>query len=182
MSESVPESTTLAVPERRLGRPTKLTPELQQAIVDAMRKGMPMNKAAALAGISEFMVCEWVRRGEDRDTDRGYHERYAKFAQAIKTARAEHQRDMVEVIKGSAQGTPEKPGQWQAAAWLLERTDPDEYGMRARMDVSVQVKALIVKVSSEFGLTPDQLLSEARDLLKSTEQQNSQVIDMPSGE
>ena len=48
------------------GRPTKLTPELQQALITAVAEGLPLSTACATVGVSHGAVLEWLARGEGR--------------------------------------------------------------------------------------------------------------------
>src|SRR5580704_4679251 len=74
------------------GRPTKLTPELRQTLVDAVGRGLPLATACALAGVRRETVLEWLARGEGRDPDRRPTTAFAKFAAAIREAQAQDQR------------------------------------------------------------------------------------------
>ncbi len=47
------------------GRPNKLTKEIIQQIYDSVRMGMPKDKAAPLAGISEATYHNWMRNGRE---------------------------------------------------------------------------------------------------------------------
>ena len=88
--------------ERRRGRPTKLTPETQKLICDAVAAGVPVQVAARLAGISQSTYYAWVSRHKD-------------FAEAVKKAYALAETRLVGYIYRAAAKT------WTAAAWLLER-------------------------------------------------------------
>jgi len=88
--------------ERRRGRPTKLTPETQKLICDAVAAGVPVQVAARLAGISQSTYYAWVSRHKD-------------FAEAVKKAYAVAESRLVGYIYRAAAKT------WTAAAWLLER-------------------------------------------------------------
>ena len=107
-------------------RRTSLTPAVSKALCDAMRTGLCLSHAAALVGVSPATVREWIRRGEGTD-DRPEAEPYATFATATGKARAEGDVAMVAVINSAAED-----GQWRAAAWLLERRNPQQWGRGAQ--------------------------------------------------
>jgi predicted DNA-binding transcriptional regulator AlpA len=47
-----------------MARETKLTPDVQQTICDEIRKGLPIVRAAKVAGISEPTFYRWMQQGE----------------------------------------------------------------------------------------------------------------------
>jgi hypothetical protein len=127
-----------------MARPTKLTPELQQGIVDRIAAGNYPEFAAGSLGIGKSTYYVWMKRG--RKTSRG---RYREFMEAVKKAKATDQVDNVVHIKRGLKGgqlverktitrkdgtveVVEKfaRGEWQAGAWLLERKYPDLWGQR----------------------------------------------------
>jgi len=105
-------------PRRRPGRPTKLTSEVQEAIVSAIRAGNYMETAAAYAGIAKGTFYEWLRRGR-----RAKSGRYRAFVDAVEIALAEAEVQDLQRIEDAA-----KNGVWQAAAWRLERKFPEKWG------------------------------------------------------
>jgi hypothetical protein len=131
------------VPRRRarMGRPPHLTPALQEKLVAAVRATGWINPAARQCGVSEPVVREWVARG------RGQHVRpatraYAAFAAAIEKAQGEWETAMLARISAAADVRPEH---WTAAAWSLERFDPEHYGRRNRVDVSATITVAEVR-------------------------------------
>jgi hypothetical protein len=67
-----------------MGRPSKLTPEVRDKIVTAIRAGNFISTAAAYAGVSESAVFAWLAEGrqEDAPADK------AEFLAAVTRARA----------------------------------------------------------------------------------------------
>ncbi|MFN3323431.1 MAG: hypothetical protein ACK5AZ_08045 [Bryobacteraceae bacterium] len=92
------------------GRPTKLTPEIQKVIVDAINAGGFIETSVTLAGISRDTFYEWLKRGNREKSGI-----YRDFTDAIKKALASAETHYMALI-GRAAKT-----QWQAAAWMLER-------------------------------------------------------------
>ncbi len=94
-----------------MARPTKLTPELQAAYLDALKRAWYFETAADLAGIDRGTVRRWIKRGR-RERKGLYHE----FCTAVKKASGER--------LATAIGRIEAAEEWQASAWLLERSAP----------------------------------------------------------
>lgn len=115
----------------------KLTPEVQQRIINALRAGNYVETASHLAGVGRASVYRWIERGraalereEAGQTLTEDEERYAVFAQEVEEARAAAMARNVTLVNTAAQTT------WQAAAWWLERTNPQMWGRHLRAEVS----------------------------------------------
>jgi transposase-like protein len=101
-----------------MARPSKHTPELQAALVEVFRVGQTSIEAACqYVGIAPSTFYEWMKTKPE-------------FAEAIQKARSEAVLGYLAVIRKAAQS-----GQWQAAAWWLERVLPAEYGRRSQVEV-----------------------------------------------
>lgn len=119
------------------GRPTKLTPEVQHRIVQAIQAGNYMETAAAYAGINKTTLYDWLRRGarEKERLERNSRARmrkaeapYVEFSNAVEKALAEAEmRDVMLIGKAASE-------QWQAAAWRLERKFPQRWGRRVAIE------------------------------------------------
>ena len=111
-----------------MGRPTKLTPEVQDKIVNALRAGNYQETAAKYAGISDKTFYEWMRRGESDDPKEAI---FVEFRQAVEKAKSDAEvRDVALIDKAASDGT------WQAAAWKLERKYPHRWGRVNRTEIS----------------------------------------------
>jgi transposase len=120
------------------GRPTKLTREIMSKICDALRAGNYRETAAAFAGVRKSTFYEWLRRGAR--ASRGI---YRDLHDAIEKALADSEaRDVMLIGKAAGEGD------WQAAAWRLERKFPERWGRRERHDVDANIKTN-VKVSAD---------------------------------
>lgn len=124
------------------GRPTKLTPELQEEICKAIRAGNYIETAAAFAGISKNTLYEWMKRGAREKERLAKNPRakvkkseapFVEFSDAVEKALAAAEvRDVM--LIGKAAET-----QWQAAAWRLERKFPERWGRKERLEVAAEV-------------------------------------------
>ncbi len=52
--------------DSRPGRPSRLTPERADAIIDAMREGATVKAAAEAAGVGRRTVYDWLERGREQ--------------------------------------------------------------------------------------------------------------------
>jgi hypothetical protein len=73
--------------------------------------------AAAVAGVSVASLYAWLRAGRERRS-----KEFVQFLERVKKAEAEAVLSRVRQISRAADTS------WQAAAWWLERTQPDEFG------------------------------------------------------
>jgi hypothetical protein len=108
-----------------VARPEKLTPEVQQRIVDSLRMGNYIETASAYAGITKSTLYEWMKRGA-----REKRGKYKEFSNAVEKAMAEAEMWDVALI---AQAAKEN---WQAAAWRLERKYPARWGRKTQHEVT----------------------------------------------
>lgn len=97
--------------------PYMLDEPTRAALIDAMRRTMRWSLAAQAAGIGVETLRGWRRRGESGE------EPYATLLAQLLQAKAERQAELMSDL--DELGTRS----WQAKAWLLERTAPEEFGM-----------------------------------------------------
>jgi len=95
-----------------MGRPSKISPDVQKRICDGIRLGMTYKLAAARGGVTYETLRTWMRKGEKAPNGQ-----YAAFLDAVKRADS----DCVDACLASIQQAARKVQHWQAAAWLLER-------------------------------------------------------------
>ncbi len=105
------------------GRPTSLTPGIQEKVLQALAVGNYRKQAAAYAGIDDSTLRRWLARG------RNHHDApYASFRKAALEAESRSQIASLGVIAKAA-----RDGDWKAAAWLLERRVPEQYAPKSRL-------------------------------------------------
>lgn len=108
-----------------MARPTALNPHVQARLVEAFNLGQTsIASACAYAGISEAVYYKWMKQGREGD------DRYIEFLEAIEKARADAVLINLGVIRKAAMN-----GQWQAAAWWLERVLPQQFARRTTVEV-----------------------------------------------
>ncbi len=141
------------------GRPTNLTPEVQEEVCNAIRAGNYMETAAAFAGIDKTTLHDWMRRGareidrlekDPKATPNKDEAKFVEFRHSVKKALAEAEIRDVLTIGKAAEG-----GQWQAAAWRLERKFPDKWAKREHKpqaaDTLKQLAEMLEQARNEFG-------------------------------
>ena len=132
-----------------LGRPTKLTPELQAEMVNIIRGGNYVETACAYVGLNKTTFYDWMKRGA-REMDRvkknpkarvrKEEQVYVDFSNAIKKAEAEAEARDVLIIAKAAES------QWQAAAWRLERRLPSKWGRQRPYDTDAKSDRPIINI------------------------------------
>ncbi len=114
-----------------MGRPSKLTPEIQDKICNAIRAGNYIETASAYVGIHKSTLYDWLKRGarekervlkNPRAKTRKREAPYVVFSDAVEKALAEAEVRAVWIISKASEE------QWQAAAWKLERMFPGRWG------------------------------------------------------
>jgi hypothetical protein len=130
------------------GRKSKLTPETQDAICQAVEKGAPVTIAAAAVGIADRTVNFWLQRGANAElAEDGKDEKYRLFLLAVQQSRARYCARAVECIHDAM------PKDWRAALAMLERQFPAFFSKVLRGEVSVtQDKADISQDRAELKL------------------------------
>jgi hypothetical protein len=91
----------------KIGRPSKLTPDLTRHICSAIVSGNFPEVAARAAGISPATYYSWMSKAESEGGA------YLEFLEAVKEAEAAGEQKDVEFIDADPS--------WQSKAWKLER-------------------------------------------------------------
>jgi hypothetical protein len=112
-----------------MGRPIKLTDELEQTICNAIVDGATYAAASEAAGIAYSTFNEWMK--DERP-------RFLKFSEAVRQANARARTELIRQIKQHGRKD------WRALAWILERRFKDEYGNS--MDLTSNGKELTLKI------------------------------------
>lgn len=96
--------------KRGRGHPTRLTPDVEERILAALRIGCTRSAAAAAAGISMDLLSKWVV---------GDNPAFAGFRERVEIAEGEAETLFTRVLTKAA--TSHHEGEWKAAAMWLER-------------------------------------------------------------
>lgn len=117
------------------GRPSKLTPEIQEEILRVIKSGNYIETACAYVGINKTTFYDWLRKGA-REKERVAQnpkarvkkdlQKYVDFSNAVDKALAQAEIRDVAIIGKAAEEN------WQAAAWRLERKFPDRWGRKEK--------------------------------------------------
>jgi len=112
------------------GRPSELTPELEEKLLDLIRGGIPVRTAAIAVGIDEKTFYNWMKRGGDEqyrinkgEKPRATEGRFFQFFQSVTRAKEEAKAGHVAVVAKAG-----REGDWRASAWWLQRQFRDEFG------------------------------------------------------
>lgn len=104
----------------------------------AIRLGMYLDDAAAMAGISKTTLYNWLSMGKDAVDKHGHGDtltdketQLVDFLNAVEKARADAVMRNIGVIQKAAQD-----GSWQASAWFLERTNPKKWGRHETVEIT----------------------------------------------
>ena len=138
-----------------MGRPTKLTPEVQQRIVTAIAAGNAEETAAEYAGIAPSTFFRWMSQGAKPRAANVKRE----FREAVLRARVEAEVRHVLVIE-----TAVKEGDWRASAWWLERQRHNKWGKKESLEITIRREA--GRLAKETGLDVEEIMAEAERLVK----------------
>ena len=141
-----------------MGRPSKLTPATHRIVVEALATGCYRETAAEYAGIGVSTFYRWMEQGE-ADIEHDRQSPYRELLEAIKLAESHAEVEALELIRSAAKKT------WTAAAWLLERKKPDQWGRRVKVDTGAEhgqrIAAVIQGVLTDLDIDLDD--DEVRD-------------------
>jgi len=100
---AAPGAIELPTDKAKNGRPTQYDEKLGAKIIDAVRSGFTLERAAEYVGINPGTAQGWVTKRQD-------------FGRLIKKARREHEMGLLRSVELAGEKS------WQARAWILERT------------------------------------------------------------
>jgi len=65
------------------------------------------------------------------------------------------------------------PPDWRADAFVLERSRPETWGRKDRIDMRLQIEKAVQLVASEFGLDPQEVIAEAQRFLREVDRDDA---------
>ncbi|MHC4136107.1 MAG: hypothetical protein ACYS0K_14095 [Planctomycetota bacterium] len=124
-----------------LGRPTKLTPEVQERVVSALLLGNYRSDAAHFAGVDKATLRRWLARGaEESDSF------YGVFRETVLEAESRAKVTAMGCITRAV-----REGDWRAAAWFLERKWPSEFCAKSQLFLVAKALDEMEKAAEESG-------------------------------
>jgi hypothetical protein len=126
------------------GRRALLTPELTAEIVRRLAIGAYVNDVMESLGLDRSTFWAWRERGE-ADQGAGKDTIFSDFADASKRARAEARIAAVGYVRAAM------PNDWRAAMTFLERTDPEHWSRRQRVEHSGHVQTTTVEIPDDHA-------------------------------
>jgi hypothetical protein len=140
-----------------MARPTKLKPDVAEAIVRLIEHAVHPEVAAGAFGISYRTYTEWLARGEGReDDDRPAEPIYVEFARDVRAAEYRAESALTGMAVGKIRTTRD-------ALDVLAR----RFGVRwrERIDVHVELEAEVRRLAEETGVDYAEALAEAERIL-----------------
>jgi transposase len=130
------------------GRPTLNTPETRNAILNSLAIGNTVEDSCRAAGVGYSTMRAWAVADQE-------------FQEQIEKAQAQARQRMVGIVVSAAAA-----GNWQAAMTFLERRDPEHWGRKDRVSLSVDLNREARRLAQETGLDEAAILAEAEALLR----------------
>lgn len=165
-----------------VGRRSKFNAEAAAECVKHLRLGVPRKTAAALAGWSPRAMDNYLHDGKAAREEGRFADPKARFVADVMIAEAQCKRGALGIIWKAANGSPavldadgnvvtaEVVPQWQAAAWLLERRFPNDFGPRRFTAGHVE------EVEVKAGISDERLMEGVAD----ARQRHLRVVPGPS--
>src|SRR5579859_7025862 len=133
-------------------RPPRLTPAVATMILNNLAAGASVEVAAAAAGVGSTTVYTWKARGQRESTGR-----YREFWEALRAREAQVQLSLAATVRQAM------PTDWRAAAWMLERRWPNDWG---RHDKVTLIRAEVDRLARALDLDADEIIAEAERLTR----------------
>lgn len=132
-----------------MSRSPNITPEQIDAIEEMIAQGLPQKHAVAQLGLSYNTFRKQLERGQ-KDMEDGEPSIFADLARAVARGRAAKVQKWVGWLQEpDMNGLPNKP----ALMFLLERTEPKEFGPSSKLEVEATVTQRPPREEMEAELT-----------------------------
>ena len=137
-----------------MARPTKLTPAVQERLLEAVAAGSYLEEAAAYAGITYQSFRNWMLRGQ-RDT-RGV---YFEFFENVTRAESEA------LISAQKKWRSAFDTDWRAILAWAERRYPDRWGRKDRVPSDPLKEREAERIARQNGLDKEEVLASIDRIL-----------------
>ena len=125
----------------KLGRRSKLTPETQEMIVNAISDGNYYEAACRYAGVSYRTFRLWMTKGEEAQSGK-----FFQLFHAVRGAEAEAE------VRAVEQWQSHMPDSWQASRDFLARRHPQRWMQKERHELSgADGKAIDIEINWDDG-------------------------------
>ena len=138
-----------------MARTLTLTKVVHNRIIAAVRNGASVEVAAQAAGVSKSAVYNWLAWGREPDAE----PHFVELVEALEKASGENQTRLIAVIQKATATT------WQAAAWMLERKYPDQWGRKDRIAGDTLKEREAERIARQSGLEKEEVLASIDRLL-----------------
>lgn len=142
----------------------KLNSKLIKNICKDIAEGLPIKYACQKNKIHRATFYRWYNDGKTANTGL-----FKEFHDKVEEAKAEAVKYNVDIIFESAQKT------WQAAAWWLERTCPEEFGAKKEVKADVKVEDKHMGLARLFT---EEELAEMKEDLKNTDNIDKMIDEL----
>lgn len=134
------------------GRPSKFTPEIRKALIEAIIAGLTYTHACQIVGIDYVTFTLWRTKGSKLES--ADEEGYFDFFNALTRAETNASTVMMAHIRKAA------TDDWRAAAWWLERRYPKEYGKQIVEHTGEDGGPIKLRLVRETGFDPTPQIDE----------------------
>jgi transposase len=129
-----------------------LNPELLNKAVEFIENGNYAHTAFQALGVSRFTYYNWLNKGE-KDINDGQETVYSYFYDRIKKAEGVAETRLLESIQVAAASSKDNDGklikgQWQAAAWILERKYFAKWGAKNKTEFVGQMNVQPIDIDT----------------------------------
>lgn len=140
-----------------MGRPSKCVPRIRSQICKGLEAGASLAASCRAAGVSDSIVYEWLALAREfqrqqalpeseRTPVPGYKKEYSDFLDEVTRAQGRRSVFLASTITMAA------TQDWRAAAWMLERLDPETYApvVKAEAKVDLSVSEMLVDLVKDI--------------------------------
>lgn len=127
-----------------MGRSTRLNDDVEKRVIDGLQAGAHLSDVAKYAGVGERTLFRWLERGKKyKEANEGGVEpeeadaKYFKFSERVNETIGAVRLRMTGRILQAADGGEGREPDWKAAAWYLERSNPENWGRRVMPEAAI---------------------------------------------